>query len=237
MASKVFTGETASRAATAHWTPAGRTAAAQALRSDSSHGGVEDTLNTDVPVEARRSAALENRIAELEAELPRRQEAGRQAGVVEGTRAAEAAARAQWDHALARMADALAELSEARSRYRRDAEPELVRLAVAVARRILRRELSIDPAALQGILKAALESVNRAEVLAIRVAEADEPHLRQRLAEYALPAGVEMVADRTLQSGEVRVALRRGEVDAGVETQLAEIENGLAERLGPRRPL
>ena len=179
----------------------------------------------------QRIQVLERRIQELEAELPRRQEMGRREGRAEGEQSGAAEAGQALRPIMDRLTATIAELSTYRARFRRDSEPELLRLALAVARKILRRELTVDPHSLLGILKAALETINQAEVLSVRTAPEDAPQLSGRLAELGLPAQVEVIADRTLERGSVVLDTKRGQIDASVLTQLAEIENGFADRI------
>ena len=44
-----------------------------------------------------------------------------------------------------------------------------MRLAVAIARRVVRRELTIDPQAITGLVKAALEQLSAGERIRVRV--------------------------------------------------------------------
>jgi flagellar assembly protein FliH len=178
---------------------------------------------------------LERRIQELEAELPRRHEMGRKEGRAEGEKAGMASGTATVQPVLERMTASIAELASYRARFRRDSEPELLKLALAVARKILRRELTVDPHSLLGILKAALETINQAEVLCVRVAPDDAAQISGKLAGLGLPDAVEVVADRTLERGSVVLDTRRGQIDASIQTQLAEIENGFADRIATQK--
>jgi flagellar assembly protein FliH len=108
-------------------------------------------------------------------------------------------------------------------------------LAVAVARRILRRELTVDPDALLGIVKAALGRVDLRELLRIRVSPADGRILEQHLAGLNLPARVEIAPDPALERGSVILETTRGSLDSSVDTQLDEIDRGFADMVG-RRP-
>ena len=95
-----------------------------------------------------------------------------------------------------------------------------VRLSLAIARRILRRELSIDPDALLGLIKAGLEKIESAETHRVRVHPEHAAALKKQLDGAARPIAV--VADPTLAVGAVIFETSRGVVDAGLETQLAE---------------
>jgi flagellar assembly protein FliH len=108
-------------------------------------------------------------------------------------------------------------------------EEDLVHLAIAVARRILHRELQVDPEALTGIVKAVVERVEAREVHRLLVAPFDLPFIQKRLAELGLPSRVELSADSSLVRGSVVLETARGRIDASVETQLSEIERGFAD--------
>ena len=74
-----------------------------------------------------------------------------------------------------RLARTIEELTGLRPRYRREAEQDVVALALAVARRILHRELTMAPEALLGLVKAALEKMEARELHRVRVSRADTP--------------------------------------------------------------
>ena len=78
-------------------------------------------------------------------------------------------ASAELKPVLERLARAAADLSNLRDRVRRQAETDLVKLALAIARRVLHRELAIDPDAMQGIVRTALDRLQNREVDRLRV--------------------------------------------------------------------
>src|SRR5690348_7959400 len=81
------------------------------------------------------------------------------AGYQEGESAARNQMQAETRQAIERLGRAAEELAALRPQLRNQAERDLVRLAVAIARRVLRRELTIDPGAIEGLVKAALEQL------------------------------------------------------------------------------
>jgi flagellar assembly protein FliH len=128
-----------------------------------------------------------------------------------------------------RLARAAAELAGYRAAYRRESEQELVKLSLAIARKVLKREVTVDPSSLQGIVKAALETLNAGEVYRIRLATPDAAALDRHLQAMGLPQAIEVIADPALERGAVLFETARGLVDAGVQTQIAEIERGFAD--------
>jgi flagellar assembly protein FliH len=160
-------------------------------------------------------------------EIERRLRAAHEAGWREG----EAAARRRLDAVIAQLARSVEDLSSLRARLRRQAEADLVHLAVAIARRILRRELSLDPEAIAGLVHAALQRLAGQEIARVRVHPELAVAVRTALAEGQGAQAAEVVADARLEVGAVIFETERGNLDASVETQLAEIERGLADRL------
>ena len=234
MSSRVLTGSKIGRAETVHWMMAYGEPINGSPYPQEPETTTEDapTVSPELEGAIQRIQVLERRIQELEAELPRRHEMGRKEGREEGEKASGTAA---VQPVLERMTASIAELASYRARFRRDSEPELLKLALAVARKILRRELTVDPHTLLGILKAALETINQAEVLCVRVSPDDAAQLSGKLAGLGLPDAVEVVGDRTLERGSVVLDTRRGQIDASIQTQLAEIENGFADRIATQK--
>jgi flagellar assembly protein FliH len=128
-----------------------------------------------------------------------------------------------------KLARSIEELTGFRLRYRREAEQDVVALALAVARRILHRELTMAPEALLGLVKAALDKMEAREVHQVRVSRQDAAMVRQFFEQMGLPQRVEVMGDASLVPGGVILESGRGILDASVDTQLAEIERGFAD--------
>ena len=226
MSSKVVTGEMASAALPIAWhrVPAAPTQVwlAKSLPPAQSSGGAP--VPDRDPDPDSRIAALERRVHEA-----------RQEGAREGEAAGLRRASEQLEPVLRRMAKTVEELAACRSRFRREAEQDLVRLAMAVARRILRRELAIDSGVMLGLVKAALDQLDLRETHRLRAHPQDAPALEPRLRELGLPARLEIVPDAGLERGAAVFETSRGEMDASMDTQLAEISRGLADLVERRQ--
>jgi flagellar assembly protein FliH len=114
------------------------------------------------------------------------------------------------------------------------AEADVVRLATEIARRILHREMSLDPDALAGLVKAALEKLGGQESYRVRTHPAQAGVIRRCLTELHGDATVDIVSDASQAEGCIVFETSQGALDASLETQLREIERGLADRLGDR---
>lgn len=173
----------------------------------------------------------QTRLAQLERETERRIQEGRQAGFQEGLAKAKAAAAGEMNALHERIGKTIAELAGLRPRLRLQAEADLLKLALAIARRILHRELAVDPQALHGLIQAALEKLRSEEICRVRIHPSQEPLFRSVLEHSPQARTVEFQADPTLDRGAAVFETTRGNLDASVETQLREIEQGLSDRL------
>ena len=150
-------------------------------------------------------------------------------GMEEGQASGRAEAVAEIEAMSLQLARTIEELAGMRSRFRHEAEEDVVALALAIARRVLHRELTVSPEALLGLLKAALEKMELREVHRVRVARVDAPLVSQYLEKIGLPRPIEVIADPSLERGSAVLDSSRGTLDASVETQLAEIGRGFAD--------
>ncbi len=131
---------------------------------------------------------------------------------------------------IARLCRSIEDIGSLRARLRGESERDLVRLALAIARRILGRELAVDPDAIHGLVLGALEKIKSQEISRVRVHPAQEEAVRECLKQTVVSA-LEVIADPASEPGTVVLETERGSLDASVESQLREIERGLADRL------
>ncbi|HLW75884.1 MAG TPA: FliH/SctL family protein [Bryobacteraceae bacterium] len=153
-----------------------------------------------------------------------------QRGFAEGNQVGKNQAAAEVQPVLDRMAHTLADLTSLRSRLRRDAEKDLVQLAIAIARRVLHREVTIDPESIEGIIKVALEKLESREISRVRVHPDQAMFLQGSFTRFHT-SKIDLVADPSLRPGDVIFETTQGTLDASIETQLSEIERGFADRL------
>ena len=171
------------------------------------------------------------RLAQLEQQTEQRAREAYAAGVREGEAAARARSAAEIQQTIGRLSRAIDEIASLRPRLRAEAEADLIRLALAIARRVLRRELVIDPEALHGLVLGALEKLQGQEIARVRVHPSHASLVSTCLREIREGAAIEVVPDPTRQIGDVVFETQRGNLDASVESQLQEIDRGLADRL------
>jgi flagellar assembly protein FliH len=187
---------------------------------------VPSSNTPDTVVLARRIAQLEQALVETEASAYAR-----------GRREAEEEAlqrfAATMQSTAERLAQSVKQLAEVRPRLCKEAESDLLRLAMAIAQRILHRQLNIDPTALEALVKVSLDRLGRQEQIRVRVSSALADPVRALLARLT-SRPIEVAADGNLEAGGLVFETNRGQLDASIHSQLDEIERGLIDRLQNR---
>lgn len=178
------------------------------------------------------AADVEVDIAE---EMRRNFEAGHAQGMDEGRRAEREAVGEAHAAAMAEMSRGIAQLMESfeaeRNRYLKAVEREAVRLAMAVAARILRREAQMDPLMLLGAVRVALGQLSDSTEVRLRVPPQDAKLWMEAVA--LLPGRTvrpQIIPREGMRLGECVMETELGTVDLGVRAQLAEIERGFFDR-------
>jgi len=171
------------------------------------------------------------RIGQLRQQYEQKIQEARAAGAREGEATGWNRAAAELQPVIERLGHAIQDLANLRARLRREAEADVVQLALAIARRVLRREMAIDPEALHGLILAALEKLQGQEIARVKVHPSHVGLLKSCLQQAASGSSVEVIADPSRQPGAVIFETERGNLDASVDAQLQEIERGLADRL------
>jgi flagellar assembly protein FliH len=179
-------------------------------------------------------AELDKRLAE---ETRKSSEAGREHGRQEGRQAereAQAGAMAATEQRRARQAAELIEsFAQERDRYLRAVEHEVVKLALAVAARILRREAQMDPLLLTGAVRVALGQLSGSTQVRLRVPSGELDLWTEAIGlvpNLAVKPTVE--AGEGMRLGDCVIETGLGSVDLGIRAQLSEIERGFFDRAG-----
>lgn len=208
-------------------------------RDEAAEAGWAHEARRAEPVTDASGKAPESATAEWERALAEAQARGEAAaarsfqdGFGQGRLEGEELVRAELTGLMERLARTVADLSGTRDAFRKEAEEDVVRLSLGVARRILHRELSIDPEALLGLVRVALGKFEARELHRILVSPQDHGALSAALESLRLPRQVEVVSDASLERGAALFETVKGTLDASVDTQLDEIERGFLDVLG-----
>jgi flagellar assembly protein FliH len=165
-------------------------------------------------------------IADLQAEAYREAyEEGLRQGIAAGQEKLRAEVH-KLDGMLHDLARPFAELD-------RQVEHELLALAVALARQIVRRELKTDPTQIIGVIRDALAALPvAARDVRVRLHPEDAAVVRQHLAPTESQRAWQIVEDPVMARGGCEVVSATSRVDARIETRLAAM---LSELLGSER--
>lgn len=182
-----------------------------------------------------QAAGFEQRLAE---ETRRAFEAGRARGLDEQRQASAAEQAAAREREKRQHAALLETFHAERDRFLHQVEQEVVRLALAVAARILRREAQMDPLLLTGAVRVALGQLANTTEIRLRVPAADLALWTEAIALVPnLPVKPTLAGDDALRLGECVVETRLGQVDLGIRSQLGEIERGFFDRAPAAPPI
>jgi flagellar assembly protein FliH len=196
-----------------------------ALRQVLQSGEANPTGGTEVQ---ERFAA---QVAQIEQHHQQQLREAHAAGVREGEVAGKNRAVAENQPVIERLAHTIDELSQMRARLRKEAEGDMVKLSLAIARRVLRRELAIDPEALHGLVMAALEKLQGQDLCRVKVHPSHAALIKTILQKTVTGTAIEVIPDPSRELGTAIFETQRGNLDASVDSQLREIERGLADCL------
>ncbi len=156
---------------------------------------------------------------------------GYNVGFDEGRAAGLAAAEEAMGESVHRLAALLDGIHENHASFFRTAERQVVDLALQIAQKVVEREVENMPDMAINVIRAALEEMDARTAVRIRVNPADEELLRRRWAQV-VPSGIgadriELQQDERVQSGGAIIETTHGQVDAQLESKLAQLGNAL----------
>jgi flagellar assembly protein FliH len=154
---------------------------------------------------------------------------------------AKAAARLEWEQELeeriaverAGIVKACEEFGGVRKKYFAGVEAEVVKLALAIAARVLHREAKLDPLLLAGVVRVALEKVAEDSATMLRVPVSTVAMWREIFV-VSPESSLQVVGDERLGVGECVLDTNVGKVELGVSAQLEEIERGFFDLMEQR---
>lgn len=195
-------------------------------------GNSVDRIDRDAEQPSTGSAAEEipstDRLAE---ELQRSFEEGREQGFRDGQAAEWEARDAEACSHKELRAELAAKIAEdfrlERKLYFEAVEQEVVKLALAIGARILRRETQADPLLLTGPVRVALGQLSASTQVRLLVPAAELELWQDTMAHLPnLAVRPTVVAAEEMLAGECRMESELGSVDLGIRAQLGEIERG-----------
>jgi len=209
---------------------------------------VEDAaspMDQATPVRGAAHKALDSHLqgeyeARLAEEKRRAYEAGSEQGRQEGHKAereAQNGSQAATQRERVQQAAGLIEsFTQERNHYLETVEHEVVKLALAIAARILRREAQMDPLLLTGAVRVALGQLSQSTQVRLRVPPAELVLWTEAITLVPnLTVKPVVIAGEGMRLGDCVMETELGSVDLGIRSQLGEIERGFFDRAGVSR--
>jgi flagellar assembly protein FliH len=148
-------------------------------------------------------------------------------GYEQGERSGNEAAAQRGEAILRRLTQTVEELTTLRARMIHQTERQMVQLALAVARRIVQREVSLDQDLLIAMARVAMDRLGDSAQVTIRLHPEEYEATGAARVAHLTSANVTVVPDARVPRGGCRVESNVGALDAGVDAQLREIAHAL----------
>lgn len=189
--------------------------------------GDEEPLPADMPEPMFEPAVNQQRLAALERDAFAK-------GFAQGERAGLEAAAKRGDAMLRRLTQTLDDMTSLRVQMIRDTEQQMVSLALAVARRVIHREVSLDRDLLIAIARVALDRLGEDAKVAVHLNPEDYAVTASARTAQWEGTHVSVVADARVPRGGCRIESGFGALDAGVDAQIEELAHALLGEAGSR---
>lgn len=193
-----------------------QTAPAQEPAAASAHTADEITRK------ARKEA--NGLIAEAQVRAAEIERAARERGRAEAQAQAQVELERAVEELRARLTASLGELAGLRRQLAARAERDLVQLALAIAKKIVQREVKVDHEVALTLTRVALGRLHNRAGATVRLHPDDYAYVLAHRERLNSEAAIELVEDAAVGPGGCIVQSEMGEIDARIEQQFAEIE-------------
>lgn len=204
---------------------------AASVRCDPICWGELGPTQPPIPAGGACSGSLQPEPASPPDDWERQLELAREEGRREAGQAARQAVEQEVAALRGQLIRSIESIAALRPKLRREAEGQLVELALAIGRRVLHRELTVDPSAIAGLVRSALDGLTLRELVGVRAHPALAPAIEAEIRRAGAPTAVRIEADQSLEAGAVLIETTYGVLDASISTQLEEIERGFSDLL------
>ena len=169
-----------------------------------------------------------------EAQLAQAEQDAYARGFAEGEIAGGRTASQGGEALLQRLTLTLEELTTLRTEMIRQTERQMVELALAVARRIVHREVSLDNDLLIAMARVALERLGDSARVTVRLHPEEYETTGAGRAAQQIGTNIMVLADQRVERGGCRIESDLGSLDVGVDAQIQEIARALLGEDQPR---
>lgn len=198
----------------------------EASTHSAAHTEAEVSAQAD-DILSRAQAEAARIIAEAQAAAASIEQAAQERGLAHARQLADAELTVALEPVSRRFAETFAELEALRAHLAAEAEADLVRLALEIARKIVRRETSVDPDIALTLARVALSRLNNATTARVHLNPEDHVYVSAQDAKLGgASVAVALVEDATIERGGCLIHTDMGDIDARIEQQFAEVERG-----------
>jgi flagellar assembly protein FliH len=158
-------------------------------------------------------------------ELEQLAEAARREGYAHGYEEGLRQARDEQQAAVVRVAALVGAARAEATELVRGLERQVVELSLALAEKLVAREIRIDPGLVLGVVASALDEAREATVVRVLVSSPDYPLVAEHWAELdrsAMGQACLLVADERIEPGGCLIETTTGQIDAQPATRLAQ---------------
>jgi flagellar biosynthesis/type III secretory pathway protein FliH len=154
-------------------------------------------------------------------------------GFRQGEKAGMEIAERKMEVVMRRYADAILEVNKLRSSLYVQVEHEVVKLAIAVAKKIVHREIQVDRDIIQTLVRVALSHVAEKSSVTIHLNPTDYNYLLELRAELSQSEGrdIALLSDKSIERGGCLIQTDCGDIDARVQEEFREVEHAFFEGL------
>jgi flagellar assembly protein FliH len=154
-------------------------------------------------------------------------------GFVQGEKAGMEIAERKMEVVMRRYADSILEVNKLRASLYAQIEREVVKLAIAVAKKIVHREVQVDRDIIQTLVRVALGHVSEKSSVAIHLNPTDYNYLLEQRAELSQSEGrdISLLSDKSIERGGCLIQTDCGDIDARVQEEFREVEQAFFEGL------
>ncbi|HMD48539.1 MAG TPA: FliH/SctL family protein [Bryobacteraceae bacterium] len=172
---------------------------------------------------------------EAKVQSAHRLEQARREGFASGVAAAQQQADQSILPGMQKLADSIAQVARIRDTVREQSTDDLVRLALAIASRVMHRDVALDSTVLAGLLRAGFSKLRSQEISVARIHPGLEPVLRRCLERGGIPTNLYLLTDAKIKPGklvfETDSAADSSASNLPANIDLSEIERGFTDRL------
>jgi flagellar assembly protein FliH len=152
-------------------------------------------------------------------------------GFRQGEKSGMAMAEQKIETIVKRHAEAILEIGRMKSSLYAQVEKEVVKLAIEVAKKIIHREIQVDPDIIQTLIRVTLANVAVKNPVTIHVNPVDFNYISERQAELSQSEArnISIVPDKSIARGGCLVETDCGDIDARLEEKFHEVEHAFFE--------